>query len=112
VTGVQTCALPICEIFKELIETDTTHSTGDTGIAAQKMADRLLAAGFPKQDVKVIINAPRKGNLVARLRSRQSTQDPILLLAHIDVVEANPEDWSFDPFTFLEYFTGQKFMFR
>ncbi len=90
------------EIFKELIETDTTHSTGDTGIAAQKMADRLLAAGFPKQDVKVIINARRKGNLVARLRSRQPTQDPILLLAHIDVVEANPEDWSFDPFTFLE----------
>jgi acetylornithine deacetylase/succinyl-diaminopimelate desuccinylase-like protein len=66
------------------------------------MADRLLAAGFPEQDVKVIINAPRKGNLVARLRSRQPTQDPILLLAHIDVVEANPEDWSFDPFTFLE----------
>jgi len=90
------------EIFKELIETDTTHSTGDTGIAAQKMADRLLAAGFPEQDVKVIINAPRKGNLVARLRSRQPTQDPILLLAHIDVVEADPEDWSFDPFTFLE----------
>lgn len=90
------------EIFKELIETDTTHSTGDTGIAAQKMADRLLAAGFPKEDVSVIINAPRKGNLVARLRSLEPTQEPILLLAHLDVVEANPEDWSFDPFTFLE----------
>ncbi len=90
------------EIFKELIETDTTHSTGDTAVAAQKMADRLLEAGFPKEDVKVIINAPRKGNLVARLRSLKPTQEPILLLAHIDVVEANPEDWSFDPFTFLE----------
>ncbi|HIG43952.1 MAG TPA: M20/M25/M40 family metallo-hydrolase, partial [Gammaproteobacteria bacterium] len=90
------------EIFKELIETDTTHSSGDTGVAAQKMADRLLAAGFPKTDVKVIINAPRKGNLVARLRSPNPVREPILLLAHLDVVEANPEDWSHDPFTFRE----------
>jgi len=90
------------EIFKELIETDTTHSTGDTGIAAQKMADRLLQAGFPEEDVIVLINAPRKGNLVARLRSPKPTREPVLFLAHIDVVEANPEDWSFDPFTFRE----------
>jgi acetylornithine deacetylase/succinyl-diaminopimelate desuccinylase-like protein len=90
------------DIFKELIETNTTHSTGDTGIAAQKMADRLLAAGFPEEDVNVLINAPRKGNLVARLRSPNPTKEPVLFLAHIDVVEANPEDWSFDPFTFRE----------
>jgi acetylornithine deacetylase/succinyl-diaminopimelate desuccinylase-like protein len=90
------------DIFKELVETDTTHSTGDTAIAAQMMADRLLAAGFPDEDVSVIINAPRKGNLVARLRSPNPMQDPVLFLSHIDVVEANPEDWSFDPFTFLE----------
>ncbi|MFP6808089.1 MAG: M20/M25/M40 family metallo-hydrolase [Pseudomonadales bacterium] len=90
------------DIFKELIETDTTYSRGNTVIAAQKMADRLLAAGFPEEDVQVIINAPRKGNLVARLRSENPVKDPILLLAHIDVVEANPEDWSFDPFEFRE----------
>ena len=90
------------DIFKELIETDTTHSTGDTGVAAQKMADRLLAAGFPDRDVKVIINAPRKGNLVARLRSPEPSKEPVLFLAHIDVVEADPEDWSFDPFTFRD----------
>ncbi len=90
------------DIFKELIETDTTHSTGDTGIAAQKMADRLLAARFPAEDVKVIINAPGKGNLVARFRSPAPVRKPVLLLAHLDVVEANPEDWGFDPFTFRE----------
>ncbi|MBQ74990.1 MAG: peptidase M20, partial [Gammaproteobacteria bacterium] len=98
------------DIFKELIETDTTHSTGDTGIAAQKMADRLLAAGFPADDVKVIINAPGKGNLVARFRSRAPVRRPVLFLAHLDVVEANPEDWSFDPFTLREdqgYFYGR-----
>ncbi len=89
------------EIFKELVETNTTHSTGDTGIAADKMAKRLLDAGFPRQDVHVIRNGERKGNLVARLRSKNPTRGPILLLAHIDVVEANPEDWTVDPFTFL-----------
>ncbi len=98
------------ELFRELIETDTTHSTGDTGVAAQKMADRLLAAGFPQEDVKVIIHAPRKGNLVARLRSPDPVKRPVLFLAHLDVVEADPKDWSFDPFTFLEqedYFYGR-----
>ncbi len=90
------------DVFRELIETDTTHSTGDTGIAAQKMADRLLAAGFPREDVRVVINAERKGNLVARLRSAEPIGKPVLFLAHIDVVEADPGDWSFDPFTFRE----------
>tara|TARA_R110002073_G_scaffold2950_7_gene19646 strand:+ start:6870 stop:8294 length:1425 start_codon:yes stop_codon:yes gene_type:complete len=89
------------EIFKELVETDTTHSTGDTGIAADLMAKRLIAAGFPKQDVRVIRNGDRKGNLIARYRSKNPIRGPILLLAHIDVVEANPEDWTKDPFTFL-----------
>lgn len=98
------------DIFRELIETNTTHSVGDTAIAAQKMADRLIAAGFPPEDVRVIVNAPRKGNLVARLRSPEPSHGPILLLAHIDVVEANPEDWTVDPFTFLErdgYYYGR-----
>ena len=97
-------------IFKELIETDTTHSTGDTVIAAQRMAKHLLDAGFPAEDVRVIENAPRKGNLVARYRSPAPTQKPILFLAHIDVVEANPEDWNLPPFKFIEqdgYYYGR-----
>ncbi len=97
-------------IFQELIETDTTHSTGDTLLAANRMAKRLLAAGFPPEDVRVIENAPRKGNLVARYRSPAATKAPILFLAHIDVVEANPEDWNLPPFQFIEqdgYYYGR-----
>ncbi len=90
------------EIFRQLVETDTTHSTGDTGIAAQKMADRLVAEGFPEQDVRVLVNAPGKGNLIARFRSPDPVLKPVLFLAHIDVVEADPADWSFDPFIFRE----------
>ena len=56
------------EIFQELIEIDTTHSTGNTTVAADAMARRLLAAGLPAADVQVLAPAPRKGNLVARLR--------------------------------------------
>ncbi|HVS64990.1 MAG TPA: M20/M25/M40 family metallo-hydrolase [Thermoanaerobaculia bacterium] len=90
------------EALAELIEIDTTHSAGDNTAAAQAMADRLLAAGFPAGDVRVIEAAPRKGNLVARLRGSDPELDPMLLLAHIDVVEAHPEDWTVEPFTFLE----------
>ena len=97
-------------IYKELIETNTTYSRGDTVLAARKMAKRLLDAGYPPADVQVLENAPRKGNLVARLRSPEPVAGPILLLAHIDVVEANPEDWEIDPFTLNEddeYFYGR-----
>jgi len=90
------------DIYKELIETNTTYSSGDTGIAADKMAKRLLDAGFSKEDVIVIRNAPKKGNLIARLRSPLPRKGPILLLAHIDVVEANPEDWTVDPAILLD----------
>lgn len=90
------------DVFQELIEINTTESNGNTVEAAQAMANRLLAAGFPEEDVHVIEIAPRKGNLVARLRGRDSGRKPILLLAHIDVVEANPEDWTLPPFTFIE----------
>lgn len=98
------------EIFAELIEINTTQSVGDNTAAAQAMADRLLAAGYPPADVKVLVPAPGKGNLVARLRSPAPTRPPLLVLAHIDVVEANPEDWSVPPFEFLEkdgYFYGR-----
>jgi acetylornithine deacetylase/succinyl-diaminopimelate desuccinylase-like protein len=90
------------EIFQELIDINTTNSVGDNTAAAQAMADRLLGAGFDPADVHVIEAAPRKGNLVARLRGRDSGRRPILLLAHIDVVEADPADWNLDPFTFVE----------
>lgn len=97
-------------IYRELVEIDTTHSTGDTVQAAQAMAQHLLAAGFPAEDVRVIENAPRKGNLVARLRSAAPVKPPILFLAHIDVVEADPADWTLPPFEFTErdgYFYGR-----
>ncbi len=99
------------EILDELVELNTTDSSGDTTKAAEAMAARLRAAGFPEQDVRVLGPNPRKGNLVARLRGR-GTGRPILLLAHLDVVEARKEDWSpdLDPFTFVErdgYFYGR-----
>jgi acetylornithine deacetylase/succinyl-diaminopimelate desuccinylase-like protein len=98
------------DIFKELIEINTTDTpAGNVTTAANAMAARLRAAGFPAGDVQVLGPDTRKGNLVARLRGK-GTARPILLLAHLDVVEARREDWSVDPFTFLErdgYFYGR-----
>jgi acetylornithine deacetylase/succinyl-diaminopimelate desuccinylase-like protein len=96
-------------IFKELVEINTVTATGDTERAAEAMAARLRAAGFAGPDVQVLVSAPRKGNLVARLRGT-GKRKPILLLAHTDVVDARPEDWSFDPFKLTErdgYFYGR-----
>jgi acetylornithine deacetylase/succinyl-diaminopimelate desuccinylase-like protein len=76
-------------------------ATGDTKQAAEAMAARLRAAGFAEGDVQVFSPAPRKGNLVARLRG-SGARKPILLLAHLDVVAARREDWSFDPFKLIE----------
>lgn len=89
------------EIYEELVEIDTTHSVGDTFRAAEAMGARLRAAGFPSDDVHVLQAAPRKGNLVVHLHG-SGARRPILLLAHLDVVEARREDWSRDPFTLLE----------
>ena len=89
------------DIYKELVEINTVTPTGDTFKAAEAMAARLRAAGFTGPDVQVFNSAPRKGNLVARLRGA-GTRKPILLMAHLDVVEARREDWSFDPFKLLE----------
>jgi acetylornithine deacetylase/succinyl-diaminopimelate desuccinylase-like protein len=97
------------DIFRELIEIDTTDSSGDTTEAAQAVARRLRAAGFSEGDVQVLGPHPRKGNLVARLRG-SGERKPLLLLAHLDVVEAQRDEWSVDPFTFLErdgYFYGR-----
>lgn len=98
------------DLLQELIEIDTTDATGDNTAAAQAMADRLLAAGFPPEDVQVLAPAERKGNLVARYRGRDSGRKPLLLLAHIDVVAADPADWTLPPFTFIEedgYYYGR-----
>jgi acetylornithine deacetylase/succinyl-diaminopimelate desuccinylase-like protein len=90
------------EIYKELVEINTTDSpAGDNTRAAEAMARRLRDAGFAAADVQVVTPAPRKGNLVARLRG-SGTRKPILLLAHLDVVAALREDWSLDPFVFTE----------
>ncbi len=90
------------EIYEELIEIDTTHATGSTTRAAEAMAKRLRAAGVPERDIRVL-GPERKGNLVARLRAHGTpTQKPLLLLAHLDVVEAKRADWSLDPFTLTE----------
>ena len=102
------------DIYKELIEINTTDSIGDTTKAAEAMAVRFRAAGFPEADVRVMIHPEnkRKGNLVVRYRSANASRKPILLLAHIDVVEARKEDWSdnLDPFKLTErdgYFYGR-----
>ncbi len=89
------------DIYKELIEIDTTTATGDTKQAAEAMAARLKTAGFPDADVQVFSPAPRKGNLVARLHG-SGARKPILLVAHLDVVPALRSDWTVDPFKLIE----------
>jgi acetylornithine deacetylase/succinyl-diaminopimelate desuccinylase-like protein len=99
------------DIYKELIEINTADSVGNTTAAADAMAKRFLAAGFPQSDVQVLAPRPDKGNLVVRYRGT-GTRKPLLLLAHLDVVQALKSDWSpdLDPFKFLErdgYFYGR-----
>ena len=97
------------DIYKELIEIKSGFTTGSTTPAAEAMAARLKAAGFPESDIFVGGAIPKKANLVARYRGT-GARKPVLLLAHTDVVEAKREDWSMDPFTFVErdgYFYGR-----
>src|SRR5215467_8779208 len=97
------------EIYQQLIEINTTDSVGSTTTAAQAMADRLKAAGFAESDIQVVGPNPRKENLVARYRGT-GQRKPLLLVAHLDVVEAPRQEWSIDPFKFLEregYFWGR-----
>ncbi len=99
------------DIFKQLIEINTTDSVGNNTTAAQAMAKRLLDAGFPAADVVVLGPNERKGNMVARLRgSGAGGNKPILIIGHLDVVEARRTDWTTDPFQFVEkdgYFYGR-----
>src|SRR5213079_1218373 len=99
------------DIFRELIEINTTDSLGNTPRAARAVAQRLLAAGFPAADVRVLIGPDAKhGNLVARYRGTGTGGRPIIGFAHLDVVPARRADWSVDPFALLEkdgYFYGR-----
>ncbi len=87
------------QIYQELVEINTTDSVGDTVKAAEAMATHLRAAGLA--DVRVLSSGPRKGNLVARIAGTGARR-PILLLAHLDVVEAKRADWDSDPFKLVE----------
>ncbi|MET3119914.1 acetylornithine deacetylase/succinyl-diaminopimelate desuccinylase-like protein [Undibacterium sp. GrIS 1.8] len=90
-------------IYQELIETNTTNSAGSCTVAAQAMSARLKAGGFADSDMQLIIppGGPKKGMLVARLKGN-GAKKPLLLLAHLDVIEAKREDWTRDPFKLIE----------
>jgi acetylornithine deacetylase/succinyl-diaminopimelate desuccinylase-like protein len=92
------------DLYKELVETNTTLSEGSCTLASERMAARLKAAGYPAADVRVLAPAerPKDGNLSAVLHGSDRSAAPMLLLAHIDVVEANRADWTRDPFTLVE----------
>ena len=99
-------------IYKELVETNTTLSAGDCTLAAKKMADRLKAAGYPDEDMKIFVpeGHPKEGGLIAVLHGSEPNAKAILMLAHVDVVEAKREDWTRNPFELIEengYFYGR-----
>src|SRR5258708_13327013 len=92
------------ELYKELVETNTTLSAGSCTLAAERVAARLKVAGFPDSDLHPfgVADHPEEGGLVAVYPGRDPKLKAILLLAHIDVVEAKREDWTRDPFTLAE----------
>jgi acetylornithine deacetylase/succinyl-diaminopimelate desuccinylase-like protein len=127
------CAAPVCaqaplpgpatlsahqqlahDIYKQLVEINTVDSVGSVTKAAEAMATRFRAAGFPAEDVQLLVpdGKPTKGNLVVRYHGRGGAagRKPILLIAHLDVVAAMRSDWPRDPFTLFEeggYFLGR-----
>ncbi len=100
-------------LYKELVETNTTVSTGSCNLAAERMAARLKAAGYADADIKLFpgpAERPLDGGLVAVLKGSDPKAKAILLLSHLDVVEAKRADWERDPFAFIEeggYFYGR-----
>jgi acetylornithine deacetylase/succinyl-diaminopimelate desuccinylase-like protein len=97
------------EIFQQLIEINTTDSVGNVTTAAEAMAKRLRDAGFDEKDIIIAGPSERKKNLVARIHG-SGKRKPILFIGHLDVVEARREDWTTDPFQFIEkdgYFYGR-----
>lgn len=98
--------------YKELVEINTTLSSGDCTLAAERMRARLRAAGYPDADLHLFVpdGHPKEGGLVAVLHGKDPTAQAILMLAHVDVVEARREDWTRDPFMLIEeggYFYGR-----
>jgi acetylornithine deacetylase/succinyl-diaminopimelate desuccinylase-like protein len=99
-------------LYKELVETNTTLSAGDCTVAARKMAAHLKAAGYPDSDLHIFTapGHPKEGGLVAVLHGSDPKAKAVLLLGHLDVVEARRADWTRDPFTLIEeggYFYGR-----
>ncbi|OYU15385.1 MAG: peptidase M20 [Alphaproteobacteria bacterium PA4] len=99
-------------LYKELVETNTSLSAGSCTLAAERMATRLKAAGYSDSDITLFATPekPKEGGLVAILKGSDAKSKPILLLAHLDVVEARREDWTRDPFVMVEedgYFYGR-----
>jgi acetylornithine deacetylase/succinyl-diaminopimelate desuccinylase-like protein len=97
------------DIFKQLIEINTTDSVGNVTTAAEAMAQRFRDAGFPESDIHVLGPNERKKNVVVRLHG-SGKHKPMLLIGHLDVVEARREDWTTDPFQFIEkdgYYYGR-----
>jgi acetylornithine deacetylase/succinyl-diaminopimelate desuccinylase-like protein len=90
--------------YKELVETNTTLSAGDCTLAATRMAAHLRAAGYPESDLRIFVpdGHPKEGGLLAVLQGTDPKAKAILMLAHVDVVEAKREDWTRDPFTLIE----------
>ncbi len=93
-------------LYKELIETNTTLSEGSCTLASERMKARLVAAGYPESDLHILVNPgpnrPQDGNLIAILPGTNPDKKPMMLMAHIDVVEAKREDWVRDPFVLTE----------
>ncbi len=99
-------------LYKELVETNTTLSAGSCTVAAERMAAHLKAAGYGAKDLTLfsVPEHPKEGGLIAVLAGTSSDAKPILLLGHLDVVEAKREDWTRDPFVLVEengYFYGR-----
>ena len=97
------------DVFKQLIEINTSHSEGSTTVAAEAMAKRLRDAGYPTEDIVLMGPEPRHGNMVARLHGT-GAHKPVLLIGHLDVVEAKRSDRTTDPFQFIEkdgYYYGR-----
>src|SRR5580698_11360041 len=97
------------DIFQQLVEINTTDSVGSVTAASEAMRQRFLDAVFPKEDIFIGGPNDRKENLVVRLRGT-GAKKPILFIGHLDVVEARREDWTTDPFKFVEkdgYYYGR-----
>jgi acetylornithine deacetylase/succinyl-diaminopimelate desuccinylase-like protein len=91
-------------LYKELVETNTTLSSGSCTLAAERMAAHLKKAGFTDSELSLFAapDHPKEGGLTAHLSGSSASAKPILLLGHLDVVEAKREDWTRDPFTLIE----------